>query len=70
MSYISESNNLIHTVARQAVSDEPWFKRMAVADRGRCVGEIAAEMASAANGQIDHYRQNLGAFDADPQTER
>lgn len=66
MSHISETNNLSHTIARQAISDEPWFKRLPVADRGRCVADIAAEIADAVNGRIDHYRENLGAFDVDP----
>ena len=67
MSYISVSNSLSHTIARQACSDEPWFKRLPMAVRGRCVSDIAAEIADAVNGSINHYRENLGAFDVDPQ---
>lgn len=63
MSYISVNNNLSHTIARQAISDEPWFKRLPVADRGRCVTDVAAEIADAVNGKINHYRESLGAFD-------
>lgn len=63
MSYISVNNNLSHTIARQAISDELWFKRLPVADRGRCVMDVAAEIADAVNGKINHYRENLGAFD-------
>lgn len=66
MSYVSVNNNLSHTIARQAVGNEPWFKRLPVADRGRCIADIAAEIAEAANGRINHYRENLGAFDVDP----
>lgn len=67
MSYISINNSLSHTIARQAMSDEPWFKRLSMADRGRCVSTLATEIAEAVNDWLNHQRENLGAFDTDPQ---
>lgn len=66
MSYLNTNHALSYTIARQALSDEPWFKRMSFSDRGRCVSDIATEIADAVNGRINHYRENLGAFDVDP----
>lgn len=66
MSHVSVNNSLSHTIARQAISDEPWFKRLPFADRGRCVSALAAEIAEATNDWINHQRENLGAFDNDP----
>lgn len=70
MSYISVNNNLSHTIARQAVSDEAWFKRLPVADRGRCINDLTAEIAEAVNDWLNHQRENLGAFDTDPEPAR
>lgn len=66
MSYISINNSLSITIARQAVSDEPWFKRLPLVDRDRLILDFATEIAEAVNGKINHYRENLGAFDTDP----
>lgn len=68
MNYISVTNNLIHTIARQVVSDEAWFKRLPMTDRGRCINDLAAEIAESANNWLNHQRENLGAFDADPES--
>lgn len=68
MSYISVNNDLSRTIARQAISDEPWLKRLLVADRERCVNDLTAEIAEAVNGWLNHQRENLGAFDIDPES--
>lgn len=66
MSHIATDNQRCRDVAYRVVMDESFFGRMSVYQQGRCIAEIAAEIADAANGALDHFRSNLGAFDADP----
>lgn len=65
MGRISTDNQHCRDVAFRVVQGDPFFNRMSVEQRDRCIVEIASEIADAANGALDHFRSNLGAFDVD-----